>query len=49
MTPPLWQKAKELKSLLIKVKIESENIRLKLQKAKRNSLLLPLDEGEREE
>ena len=34
MTPPLWQKAKELKSLLIKVKIESENIRLKLQKAK---------------
>ena len=34
MTPPLWQKAKELKSLLIKVKRESENISLKLQKAK---------------
>ena len=36
MTPSLWQKAKELKSLLIKVKEESENIGLKLniQKAK---------------
>ena len=30
MTPSLWQKAKELKSLLIKVKEESENIGLKL-------------------
>ena len=30
MTPPLWQKAKELKSLLMKVKEESENIGLKL-------------------
>ena len=36
MTPSLWQKAMELKSLLIKVKEESENIGLKLniQKAK---------------
>ena len=30
MTPPLWQKAEELKSLLIKMKGESENIGLKL-------------------
>ena len=32
MTPPLWQKAKssELKSLLMKVKEESEKLRLKL-------------------
>ena len=31
MTPPIWQKAKtELKSLLMKVKEESENIGLKL-------------------
>ena len=30
MTPPLWQKAEELKSLLIKVKEESEKVGLKL-------------------
>ena len=31
MTPPLWQKAKEeLKSLLMKVKEDSENVGLKL-------------------
>ena len=30
MTPPLWQKNKELKSLLIKVKEESEKAGLKL-------------------
>ena len=36
MTPPLWQKSEELKSLLMKVKEESENVGLKLniQKAK---------------
>ena len=30
MTPPLWQKIEEPKSLLIKVKEESENVGLKL-------------------
>ena len=30
MTPPLWQKVKELKSLLMKVKEESEKVALKL-------------------
>ena len=30
MTPPLWQKAEELKSLLMKVKKESEKVGLKL-------------------
>ena len=30
MTPPLWQKVEELKSLLIKVKEESEKVGLKL-------------------
>ena len=31
MTPPLWQKVKtELKSLLMKVKVESEKVGLKL-------------------
>ena len=30
MTPPLWQKVKELKSLLMKVKEESEEVGLKL-------------------
>ena len=30
MTPPLWQKAKELKSLLMKVKEEREKVGLKL-------------------
>ena len=30
MTPPLWQKAKNYKSLLIKVKQESEKVGLKL-------------------
>ena len=29
MTPPLWQKVKELKSLLMKVKEESEKVGLK--------------------
>ena len=30
MTPPLWQKKEELKSLLIKVKVESEKVDLNL-------------------
>ena len=30
MTPPLWQSEKELKSLLMKVKEESEKVDLKL-------------------
>ena len=30
MTPPLWQKVKELKSLLMKVKEENEKVDLKL-------------------
>ena len=30
MTPPLWQTVKKLKSLLIKVKEESEKVGLKL-------------------
>jgi len=30
MTPPLWQKVKNLKSLLLKVKEESEKVGLKL-------------------
>ena len=30
MTPPLWQKVEELKSLLMKVKEESEKVDLKL-------------------
>ena len=30
MTPPLWQKVKEVKSLLMKVKEESEKVGLKL-------------------
>ena len=30
MTPPLWQKSKKLKSLLVKVKEESEKVGLKL-------------------
>ena len=30
MTPPLWQKAKKLKSLLMKVKEDSERVGLKL-------------------
>ena len=30
LTPPLWQKAKNLKSLLMKVKEESEKVGLKL-------------------
>ena len=36
MTPPLWQKAKEkkLKSLLMKVKEESEKVGLKLNSQK---------------
>ena len=35
MTPPLWQKVKELKSLLVKVKEESEKVGLKLNIQKR--------------
>ena len=35
MTPPLWQKTKELKCLLIKVKEESEKVGLKLNIHKR--------------
>ena len=31
MTPPLWQKEEELKSLLLKVKEESEKVGLKLK------------------
>ena len=36
MTPPLWQKGEELKSLLMKVKEESEKVGLKsnIQKTK---------------
>ena len=36
MTPPLWQKQKELKSLLMKVKEESEKdgLKLNIQKMK---------------
>ena len=36
MTPPLWQKAEELKSLLMKVKEESEKdgLKLNIQKTK---------------
>ena len=30
MIPPLWQKVKELKSLLMKVKVKSEKVGLKL-------------------
>ena len=30
MTPPLWQKTEEIKSLLMKVKVESEKVGLKL-------------------
>ena len=30
LTPPLWQKAKELKNLLMKVKMESGKVGLKL-------------------
>ena len=36
MTPPLWQKAEELKSLLMKVKEESEKVGLKLSIQKTN-------------
>ena len=45
MTPPLWQKAEELKCLLMKVKVESEKVGLKLniQKTKitASSLITP--------
>ena len=45
MAPPLWQKMKELKSLLMKVKEESEKVGLKLhiQKTKimASSLITP--------
>ena len=36
MTPPLWQKVKKLKSFLMKVKEESENVGLKLNIQKTN-------------
>ena len=36
MTPPLWQKDEELKSLLVKVKEESEKVGLKLKIQKTN-------------
>ena len=36
MTPPLWQKAEELKSLLMKVKEESEKVDLNLNIQKTN-------------
>ena len=36
MTPPLWQKSEELKSLLMKVKEESEKVGLKLNIQKTN-------------
>ena len=45
MTPPLWQKSEEeLKSLLTKVKVESEKVGLKLniQKTKIMTLLKSL-------
>ena len=34
MTPPLWQSEEELKSLLMKVKVESEKVGLNIQKTK---------------
>ena len=37
MTPPLGQKQEELKSLLMKVKEESENVGLKLKKTKKTN------------
>ena len=36
MTPPLWQNEEELKSLLMKVKEESERVGLKLNIQKTN-------------
>ena len=36
MIPPLWQKVKELKSLLMKVKVKSEKVGLKLNIQKTN-------------
>ena len=36
ITPPLWQKVEELKSLLMKVKEESEKVGLKLNIQKTN-------------
>ena len=36
MTPPLWQKVKKIKSLLMKVKEESEKVGLKLNIQKTN-------------
>ena len=40
MTPPLWQKEEELKSLLMKVKEENEKIDLKLNIQKLRSWYL---------
>ena len=43
MTPPFWQKAKKnLKSLLMKVKEESENVGLKLNIKKSNMAFGPI-------
>ena len=39
MTPPLWQKVKRNKSLLIKVKEESEKVGLKLNIQKTNKIM----------
>ena len=39
MTPPLWQKSEELKSLLMKVKEESERVGLKLNIQKTKTMV----------
>ena len=41
MTPPLWLKAEEPKSLLMKVKEESEKVGLKLNIQKTNIMAYP--------
>ena len=38
ITPPLWQSEEELKSLLMKVKVESEKVGLKLNIQKTKSM-----------
>ena len=42
MTPPLWQKVEELKSLLMKVKEESEKVGLKLNIQKTKIMASPI-------
>ena len=42
MTPPLWQSEEELKSLLMKVKEESEKVGLKLNIQKTNIMAFRL-------